>query len=266
MAKGKILVVDDEVYIVHILDFSLGMEGYEVITDEGKRLGYVKDLEFDQDQRRVVSYIVGPGGGRGGLGLGREVPPQGPEVMIPLSEEAVVGRDLITVPARLVQAPAGTSTEERPTDRGYYGGAAGALVMPPGQFFSFSDRAPVPTPLKGYVGRAVIAGQSGGDYPLTNRGATPDTTAIRSMRYTGLIGIPGNPNNPTPPPPDSLLALSWETIPGAASYWVHIYQKRADIRVSEEAIAIAQPSPIASGKVRDLFIGTFPAPITSAGK
>ena len=32
MAKGKILVVDDEIYIVHILDFSLGMEGYEVLT------------------------------------------------------------------------------------------------------------------------------------------------------------------------------------------------------------------------------------------
>ena len=32
MASGKILVVDDEIYIVHILDFSLGMEGYEVIT------------------------------------------------------------------------------------------------------------------------------------------------------------------------------------------------------------------------------------------
>ena len=32
MAKGRILVVDDEVYIVHILDFSLGMEGYEVVT------------------------------------------------------------------------------------------------------------------------------------------------------------------------------------------------------------------------------------------
>ncbi|MGH7681618.1 MAG: response regulator [Candidatus Eiseniibacteriota bacterium] len=31
-SKGKILVVDDEIYIVHILDFSLGMEGYEVIT------------------------------------------------------------------------------------------------------------------------------------------------------------------------------------------------------------------------------------------
>jgi len=32
MSKGKILVVDDEIYIVHILDFSLGMEGYTVAT------------------------------------------------------------------------------------------------------------------------------------------------------------------------------------------------------------------------------------------
>lgn len=32
MQKGKILVVDDEVYILHILDFSLGAEGFEVLT------------------------------------------------------------------------------------------------------------------------------------------------------------------------------------------------------------------------------------------
>lgn len=32
MTKGKILVVDDEAYIVHILEFTLGMEGFEVIT------------------------------------------------------------------------------------------------------------------------------------------------------------------------------------------------------------------------------------------
>lgn len=30
--EKKILIVDDEVYILHILDFSLGAEGYEVIT------------------------------------------------------------------------------------------------------------------------------------------------------------------------------------------------------------------------------------------
>ena len=32
MDKAKVLVVDDEIYILHILDFSLTMEGYEVIT------------------------------------------------------------------------------------------------------------------------------------------------------------------------------------------------------------------------------------------
>ena len=30
--KKRILVVDDEIYIVHILEFSLTMEGYEVVT------------------------------------------------------------------------------------------------------------------------------------------------------------------------------------------------------------------------------------------
>jgi two-component system, OmpR family, alkaline phosphatase synthesis response regulator PhoP len=30
--RKRILVVDDEIYIVHILEFSLTMEGYEVVT------------------------------------------------------------------------------------------------------------------------------------------------------------------------------------------------------------------------------------------
>jgi len=32
MFQGKVLVVDDQVYILHILDFSLGAEGFDVIT------------------------------------------------------------------------------------------------------------------------------------------------------------------------------------------------------------------------------------------
>ncbi|MFQ5599084.1 MAG: response regulator [Candidatus Krumholzibacteriia bacterium] len=32
MYRGKILVVDDEVYILHILDFILGAENYDVVT------------------------------------------------------------------------------------------------------------------------------------------------------------------------------------------------------------------------------------------
>jgi two-component system alkaline phosphatase synthesis response regulator PhoP len=32
MSRGKVLVVDDEEYIQHILNFSFGAEGFEVIT------------------------------------------------------------------------------------------------------------------------------------------------------------------------------------------------------------------------------------------
>jgi two-component system alkaline phosphatase synthesis response regulator PhoP len=32
MSQGRILVVDDEVYILHILDFILGAEQYDVVT------------------------------------------------------------------------------------------------------------------------------------------------------------------------------------------------------------------------------------------
>jgi len=49
MSRGRILVVDDEIYIVHILDFSLGMEGYEVITalDGEEALKKIKDNKPD---------------------------------------------------------------------------------------------------------------------------------------------------------------------------------------------------------------------------
>lgn len=42
MQKGKILVVDDEVYILHILDFSLGAEGFDVITANNGELAVAK--------------------------------------------------------------------------------------------------------------------------------------------------------------------------------------------------------------------------------
>jgi hypothetical protein len=153
------------------------------------------------------------------------------------------------------------TVERRWSDRSYFGGAAGAIVLPPSQLFAFFDPTPAAIPLKRYVGRAVVAGLSGSSFPLTNAGTTPDTTGIPSLRYTGLTGTPGDIDT-GPAPPDSLIDMSWDAVPGAAGYWVHVYQKRADIRASEEGIAIAQPSPIAVGKVRDLFIGYFPAPRT----
>ncbi len=49
MSRGRILVVDDEIYIVHILDFSLGMEGYKVVTALDGEEGLQKALEFKPD-------------------------------------------------------------------------------------------------------------------------------------------------------------------------------------------------------------------------
>jgi len=58
MAKGKILVVDDEVYIVHILDFSLGMEGYEVVTALDGEQGLEK--AFSERPDLIVLDIMMP--------------------------------------------------------------------------------------------------------------------------------------------------------------------------------------------------------------
>lgn len=49
MGKGKILVVDDEVYILHILDFSLGAEGFEVISANNGELGIEKAKQEKPD-------------------------------------------------------------------------------------------------------------------------------------------------------------------------------------------------------------------------
>lgn len=49
MQKGKILVVDDEVYILHILDFSLGAEGFEVITANNGELAIEKAKQEKPD-------------------------------------------------------------------------------------------------------------------------------------------------------------------------------------------------------------------------
>ena len=49
MAIGKILVVDDEVYILHILDFSLGAEGFEVITANNGELAIEKAKQEKPD-------------------------------------------------------------------------------------------------------------------------------------------------------------------------------------------------------------------------
>ncbi len=49
MVKKRILIADSEIYVVHILEFSLGMEGFEVITarDGAEVVGKAREKEPD---------------------------------------------------------------------------------------------------------------------------------------------------------------------------------------------------------------------------
>ena len=49
MQKGKILVADDEVYILHILEFSLGAEGFEVVTANNGETAIAKAKQESPD-------------------------------------------------------------------------------------------------------------------------------------------------------------------------------------------------------------------------
>ena len=69
MSKGKILVVDDENYILHILDFSLGAEGYEVITaSDGYKL--LERIEGEKPDLVVLDIKMA---GYNGLDLLQEI-------------------------------------------------------------------------------------------------------------------------------------------------------------------------------------------------
>jgi len=55
--KRKILIVDDERYILHILDFSLGAEGYEVITaGDGEQA--VERSRYDKPDLIVMDIMM----------------------------------------------------------------------------------------------------------------------------------------------------------------------------------------------------------------
>ncbi len=57
MDRKRILVVDDEIYIVHILEFTLTMEGYEVLTAaDGEEA--LRRLEQDRPDLVVLDIMM----------------------------------------------------------------------------------------------------------------------------------------------------------------------------------------------------------------
>ncbi len=57
MENARILVVDDEVYILHILEFSLGSEGFQVITANNGELAVEKAI-LEQPDLIVLDVMM----------------------------------------------------------------------------------------------------------------------------------------------------------------------------------------------------------------
>lgn len=62
MSKARILVVDDEIYVLHILDFSLSMEGFEVQTAMSGEEALQKVKEWKPDLIVLDIMMIGMDG------------------------------------------------------------------------------------------------------------------------------------------------------------------------------------------------------------
>src|SRR5262249_42668818 len=63
------------------------------------------------------------------------------------------------------------------------------------------------------------------------------------------------------PMSDSLLVMAWDPVPGAAWYFIHVYQFIA--QGGEEIVLSATPAPIYVSVVHDYWVGILPATATS---
>jgi len=61
-------------------------------------------------------------------------------------------------------------------------------------------------------------------------------------------------------PVDSLFALRWTQVAGAAGYWIQVYQPVGNVL---DRLRAARPSPIFLDASRDFFVGYVPAPADS---
>lgn len=123
--------------------------------------------------------------------------------------------------------------------------------------FGFTDPHPGALALQRYVGRGVVEGVTTQRSPKTNIGRITAGAVAGDLRYTAPTGIPPDFR----PAPDSLLAMAWDAYPGAAGYWVHVYQFTT--QGGDQIIRSGIPAPFYFGVTRDYFLAYFPAGVTS---
>jgi hypothetical protein len=124
--------------------------------------------------------------------------------------------------------------------------------------FLFDDPSATPAAFQDYVARGITAGAITPTSPLSEVGHIT-TTPTASILYTGRTNICGDIPGSGEAPPDSLLPMSWTSVPGAAWYWVQIFQ----YGTGADVLASRFPAPAFVGRTVDYFLALFPGTVTS---
>ncbi len=110
--------------------------------------------------------------------------------------------------------------------------------------------------LRTYIGRGVIGGAVTLTSPLTNE-ARDTSRVVANVNYTGSTGFDRDGN---PVPLDSLFLMEWTAVPGAAGYYVQVYQPSFNLTTNGEQVMSGMPAPLFVGKSRDILLAYLPEP------
>ena len=113
-----------------------------------------------------------------------------------------------------------------------------------------------------YMGRGLFSGIVTTSSPLTNTVlVTVPAVANLDFDYQGMYNLLDlQAGIHTYNPPDSIFDMKWSAVPGAAGYWISIFEFTGD---AFEALRARLPAPVYLGKSRDTYIAYVPAPATS---
>jgi len=138
--------------------------------------------------------------------------------------------------------------------------------------YQFTDPAPSGYMPPTYIGRGLVGGVVTANSPLTNfSSVTPGPITTMFWRFRSgdcpdctpqvdIEALQTFPRDSIYQPKDSLFAVRWTEVAGAAGYWIQVFQP---IGNSLQRLRSGQASPIFLDASRDFFIGYVPAPADS---
>lgn len=123
--------------------------------------------------------------------------------------------------------------------------------------FRFTDYRPGSPTLRSYIARGLVDGSGVEAAPKTNVALVGLTSVPGDLDYIAPTGIPPDFR----PMSDSLLYMEWAPYPGAAGYWVHVYQLTD--QSGDEIILSGVAAPFYVSVTRDYFLAFVPGNVTA---